>query len=114
MRVLYLKRASRLSLNTTPLANHCSAFTAFGRGFSGEVALDICRCRKQIRAAAIDRTLARAPAVHAQNFRPGALSLLATRYGQHRHDLHGVAREDRKVRVLLEEFGGGLMRVRAD
>ena len=35
-------------------------------------------------------------------------------YRQHGHDLHGITREDRKVRMLLEKFGGGLVRVRVD
>ena len=36
---------------------------------------------------------------------------LAARYRQHGHDLDGIARKDRKVRVILKEFGGGLVRV---
>src|SRR5258706_15021970 len=38
---------------------------------------------------------------------------LAAGYGQYGHDLDGIARENGKVRMLLEEPGGGLVRVRA-
>src|SRR6202521_1614351 len=38
---------------------------------------------------------------------------LSAWYGQHGHDLDGIARENGKVRMLLEEFGGGLVRVRS-
>src|SRR5450631_2448591 len=44
---------------------------------------------------------------------PRAVRSLSAWYGQHGHDLDGVAREDGKVRMPLEEFGGGLVRVRA-
>src|SRR5258708_34303066 len=37
---------------------------------------------------------------------------LAAGYGQYGHDLDGIARENGKVRMLLEEPGGGLVRVR--
>jgi hypothetical protein len=37
---------------------------------------------------------------------------LSARYGQHGHDLDGIAREDGKVRMPLEQLGGGLVRVR--
>jgi hypothetical protein len=35
--------------------------------------------------------------------------LLSVWYWQHGHDLDGVARENRKVRMPLEEFGRGLV-----
>src|SRR5262249_25716677 len=39
---------------------------------------------------------------------------LGARYRQNRHDLHGIARKDRKVRMLLEQLGGSVMRFRAN
>src|SRR5439155_15844004 len=33
--------------------------------------------------------------------------------GQHGHDLDGIARENGKVRMPVEELGSGLMRIRA-
>src|SRR5262249_92776 len=35
-------------------------------------------------------------------------------YRQNRHDLHGISRKDRKVRMLLEQLGGSVMRFRAN
>src|ERR1022692_4947759 len=42
---------------------------------------------------------------------PCALRPLGAWYRQHGHDLDGIARENGKVRMLLKEFGGGLVRV---
>src|SRR5262249_35114955 len=39
---------------------------------------------------------------------------LGARYRQNRHDLHGISRKDRKVRMLLEQLGGSIMRFRAN
>ena len=48
--------------------------------------------------------------------RPSALHccLLGARYRQNGHDLDGIAREDHKVRMLFEELGGSLVRIRAN
>src|SRR5579883_29534 len=42
----------------------------------------------------------------------GAPQALGSRYGQYRHDLDRVARKDGEVGMLLEELGGGLVRLR--
>src|SRR5208283_2911570 len=39
--------------------------------------------------------------------------ILSARNWQHGHDLDAVARENRKVRMIVEQLGGGLMRIRA-
>jgi hypothetical protein len=44
---------------------------------------------------------------------PRALPPLSAWNGQHGHDLDGIARENGKVRMLVEELGSGLMRIRA-
>src|SRR5664279_556569 len=44
---------------------------------------------------------------------PRGLPLLSAWNGQHGHDLDGVARENGKVRMIVEELGGGLVRIRA-
>src|ERR1700688_889853 len=44
---------------------------------------------------------------------PRALPPLSTWNGQHGHDLDGIAREYGKVRMLVEEPGGGIVRIRA-
>src|SRR5664279_1624137 len=44
----------------------------------------------------------------------GALCSQCSWYGQHGHDLDGIAWENCKVWMVLEHFGGGLMRVCAD
>src|SRR6202035_1717946 len=38
---------------------------------------------------------------------------LRTGYGQNRHDLHGLAREDHEVRMVFEQLRGGFVRIRA-
>src|SRR5262249_12570801 len=39
---------------------------------------------------------------------------LGARYRQNRHDLYGISRKDRKVRMPLEQLGGSVMRFRAN
>src|ERR1035438_4520830 len=41
-----------------------------------------------------------------------ALRPLGAWNGQHGHDLDGIARENGKVRMLVKELGGGLVRIR--
>src|SRR5664279_2699004 len=43
---------------------------------------------------------------------PRGLPLLSAWNGQYGHDLDGVARENRKVRMVVEELGGGFVRIR--
>src|SRR5450631_1883108 len=44
---------------------------------------------------------------------PRSLRPLGTWNGQHWHDIDGIARENGKVRMIVEELSGGLVRIRA-
>ena len=39
---------------------------------------------------------------------------LSDRYRQNRHDLHSISWKDREMRMVIEELGGSIMRIRAN